>query len=368
MYHQEIDSLVNELTKTQLNPTEHWILLVASRSAPKVNNVIEVLNYRRIDFVGAVFPAIIWNGKVHDIGFLSLKVKLKSKPVLIPELEEETLNQELENSISAEGMALPGASLIFIDGYYLNIENFINKTFNRYSNKIQFYGAGTGVQKGKEPSIFDNNGFYKNAVAYMMLDLNISVGIMHGYNRVAEPLLLTKSSQNILQEINYQNAFRIYQDILKHNFGIRIFSDDYYDTVKKYPIGIIKTGGEDLVREVVSITGKGEIICSGDIPVNDYMNLLNGEQLDFFQAADQAVKDSITNAYEPKLVLIFDCFSRSDMIKGAFQKEITRIYGITNELLEPESVFGAISMGQIVNGPDNTLIYYKKTVSAATFY
>ncbi len=368
IFFENIDGLLETLTQTALDRDEYWLIYIASGSESESEVIRESLNLRKVSFHAVVLPALISRNKVYYHGFMALKLVLKVPPLLFTDLNARKVNSLLKKRLPVSLLQLPASALLFVDGYFFSIEKLINETFSRYTPILQFSGCGTGIQSSHVPSIMDNNGSYKNAALLLIPDMNLSVALMHGYKRLAEPVLVTKCRQNILQELNYQNAFRVYRNLLKDNFSILINRGRYYDIAREYPLGIYNSTVEDRVREIVAVTEKGEIILSGDVFENQYMGLLHAEPFDFFRAADRAVIDAASGIPEIKMIFFFDCIMRNNKIKGTFKKEADRAYSIATDLAPAERFMGALTIGQIVNGEGGSLYFYKNTVSALAFF
>lgn len=368
MYFTNIDDLIKKLSSQNLDKNEEWWISVAAESRLEVPGLITAANYRKINIFGCVVPGILWEGEFKAVGFLAIRLEVLTKPILVSSIEPKMvakLKQELPHVVNS---ALPQSLLVLVDGYGLTIDNFLDSLVSITGDRFNVFGGGTGVSGVQDASIFTSAGLFKNGALIFPMTGNVSIGLRHGFKRVAAPLTATKARQNVLIEIDYQNAFRVYQDLLDEHLGIKIPKYNFSEIAHDYPLGIYRDRSEDLIRDLIAVTSRGEIICDGEIPENIFIGVLQGEERNFIAAEEEALQESIDTPFPPKKIFVFDCILRKKMLGPNYVREAKRIFELSNSLAPDADVAGILTLGQIAPSESDRLDYYNKSISFASIF
>ncbi len=171
------------------------------------------------------------------------------------------------------------------------------------------------------------------------------------------PLKITKSNGNILQSIDNENAFSVYNDILEEVENIRLSREGFFAFAKDHPFGIVLKGtAEVVVRDPIAVNEDNEIICVADIPQDAELYVLHGNVSSLLASSEQIAAECSkfsASAYTPYL---FDCISRAMFLEDKFDLEL---YNIQRLIKYP--VEGALSIGEIASQENGSLAIHNKS-------
>jgi len=153
--------------------------------------------------------------------------------------------------------------------------------------------------------------------------LNFGFGIKHGWKPLGKIRRVTKSSGNVIREIDGLSAVKLYEDYLGKDFlelakelrRISIF----------YPIGVYLSGEKEyLLRNVISIKDDGSLVTQGDVPTDSKIRLMIGTKDSCLAATADACKEAKINlgAQKEKFVMVFDSASRFMLLGRQCAREL----------------------------------------------
>lgn len=310
---------------------------------------ISLLKNIDINVYGAVFPDIIFESKVYKTGLMAFPIESQTKVIL-----EKSLNQSRLTNDDFIGIK---SIISIVDGFSEDITFFLENLFEKLEDYTQIIGGGAANMSIKDaPVIFNNEGIYGNAGLLICKMSTINIGVKHGWKPMKGPFLVTSSNKNILQQIDYKNAFKIYKKIVEKDCGRKITKDNFFDISKSYPIGIVKYEGEVIVRDPFMIENDNLIVV-GDIPINSVIYILHGNKKTLIKSALKASKAAKKQTTSIDSVLLFDCKSREMYLGDDFKLELNQI----SEQLDNKPIYGAITIGEIANSGDNYVNFFNKT-------
>lgn len=161
-------------------------------------------------------------------------------------------------------------------------------------------------------------------------EIDLGVGIKHGWNPLGKYRKITKTHANIIKEIDNQPAISIYEE----------YFDEETKTLKKeplsmmgmlYPIGMkIPDEKEYIVRNPFKIGEEGDLICTAELPEGSDIRLMIGNKDGVINAAKKATITALKNLGDkkPKFALVFDSISRKKLLGRNSYKEIEAIKNI----------------------------------------
>jgi hypothetical protein len=267
---------------------------------------------------------------------------------------------ELESISPPEGTQ---ATLItLVDGLMKNIPEMLTSIHNRFGEYGSFFGGGAGsLSLQQAPCLFCNKGFYQDAAIVCLVDQSSKAGVRHGWEKLHGPLVATKTDRNTIYELNWQNAFEVYHQIVSEDVGHSFDADHFFDTSKGYPFGIYREGAEDIVRDPIAVTPEGGLVCVGAVPENAVLHILKGQNKNLIASARQAGLDCKEGNSQAKDILVADCISRVIFLEEHFPEELKSVReGL--ELDEDTPLEGMLSLGEISSFEDGTLTFYNKTI------
>lgn len=360
----EIVGVVDAIENLNVKNNETVLLLMAERNLPDIDNLVSELNKLKIDFIGAIFPGIIHNTDTYDTGTIVHVLPTIQKPILIKGIN--TSQKKLEQSISPfSPLCKKGTTaFIIVDGMTTDVSPFLTSMYNLFADSIEYLGCGAGfIDMEQRPCIISPDGFFEDAALILFLDASCKIGVQHGWVQDIGPLVVTKSEDNIIKELNWRNALGVYREALLTNYQVDINIDNGYNVLSHYPFGIYVEGHEDLIREVFKINEKGELVCAGNIPENVVLYILKSDKKKMLHAAEMAVKECLEeNEIDAEHCLVMDCIGRSSYLQDDFIEELSTIKnGLENKNIDliPE---GVLSAGEIASMKGDVLEYFNKTI------
>ena len=137
---------------------------------------------------------------------------------------------------------------------------------------------------------------------------------------------------------------------------------NFFDIAKGYPFGINKIGSEKIVRDPISVSEDGALVCVGEVPEGSFVDILAGNTQSLVNAAGSAMqqgKASYAGESSCQAALFIDCISRVLYLEDNFKLELEAVHDDDLPLI------GALTLGEIANSGDDYLEFYNKTAVIA---
>ena len=340
-YHETQESLISSLDKEK-----KYLLLVAEQS----NFSYELLPKDFI-FYGGIFPYVIYEGKHNKSGMVLVEIYEDVYVTCIPKMQYASLDNVCKDDAKSIFVILDGLSSFIVE--------FLENLFEITPIESKMIGGGAGkLTLQQEPVVFTNVHFLQDAALIFSSNKEMGVGVNHGWQILHGPLIATKTDKNILQELNYENAFDIYKEIVEKDSGKKLTKENFFDIAKSYPLGITIYNSEVVVRDPI-MTDEKELVLVGEMDANSVVNVLKGKKENLIKAAGiasiTANKHSID---ESKSSLVVDCVSRLLFLEEDFTKELFEIKKHTKPYLKQ---WGMLSLGEIANANERNIEFYNKT-------
>lgn len=341
-----------------------WMLCVADRHGDQMPTLLQSFRTNGMRVCGGLFPGLIEGASTRDSGVIAIPLPVSSQ-VASAELTAGSVTwQTTPPTVAAGSLA---SAIILVDCLALNIAGLLEDIYDRYGNRINYAGAGTGYHDVRPaPTLFTEQGIHSNIALLIMVPQLASVQVRHGWKRVMGPFVASRTNGHIIQELNWEPAGSFYRDeVVKQNpdyAGRPVFPD----MGSVYPLCISKEGGEDVMRDPILLTDANELMVLSDVAENSVMYLAHGDQDSLIQAARQAVED----CRMPKDVercFVSDCYSRALMLGDAFSKELEAVQQAMAKFTDvtPE---GVLALGEIASNGDQNLEFFNKTFVVALIH
>lgn len=342
---------INNCNKESVND---FVILCGEESGLDIPILIELLNQNGIRFCGGIFPGIIHGNQCFRDKVLLLPVQFDTEPVLIKGLD----NGDIQ--IPPLGALNPlGSLFILVDGLSNWISKFVYSLYNEIGSEYQVFGSGTGIRNfDRVNCVFCKEGFFKDAAVVVSFKNQITQSTRHGWKPIAGPYLATKTTANLLEQINWEPAYKVYKEIIEAEEKIELTDQNYYEYAKHYPFGVFRSSEENLIRDPVSIAENQSIRFGAEIPSNSVLYLMKSEIDDMLLAGHDVCEDAISRCNNPKFLFIADCISRTWILNEQFDAELENIAVKAKGI----PVFGVLSMGEISSADGALLDYHHKTI------
>jgi len=223
-------------------------------------------------------------------------------------------------------------------------------------------GAGNNF-KSAQTFQFINEEISSDALAAVLLQSStpLGIGISHGYRPVGRPLIVTRSDNNIIYELDGQPAFEFYQQAWAGE-APDLELEEFRLFAKAHPLGLPQLRGEYVIRDLVGINPDGAIECASMIPENAVVYMMATDHDGLITAARDAAKEAIAelDGRPPAAVMVFDCATRLLLLGDDIAQDVDHI----RDVIGPETpLIGMFSFGEIASPPQGgQAAFYNKTV------
>jgi hypothetical protein len=250
--------------------------------------------------------------------------------------------------------------MILVDCQAPGISKLLEDTFDHFGNHICYAGAGVGFHDLRQaPSVFTGTGFIPHGGLLLYIPSRATVNVRHGWSRVHGPFIATRVRGNVIQELNWEPAGSFFRDQVEALAPALKGRPVFPDLVSGFTLSIGKEGGEDVIRDPISINAADELVVLSDVPENAAMYLSQGDASSLLQAAQQAVAecnpaDAVDNCF------IVECFSRALMLKDGFPRELEAVTAALQKFTDVPAE-GILALGEIASSGRTSLEFYNKT-------
>ena len=177
-------------------------------------------------------------------------------------------------------------------------------------------GASCPAPPGHRAYQFYDDQVMTNAVVGAVIgsDAPMGIGLRHGWRRVGEPMIVTKSAYNVVHTLDDEPAARAYLRRLGAPPQAFFQPSAFERFAERRPLGVRSRSG-DVVRNVgssVHLTD-GWLCSSGDVPEGALVWPMEGDTASVLDAAGDACHDAVATLGErkPLGMIAFDCETRA---------------------------------------------------------
>lgn len=355
--------LIENLKKMEFSPEVKSVIILMTDDGvcnPEFMNPL-LTNFKK-PIIGGVFEEIIVKSVRKNNGALLLPLTFTLKTELFEfHTDKSSVYEKMEASFS-ENIPSTGSIYIFEDAFVDGKTDFVEGLFNFFGFNFKYVGAGCGSYVFKSfPCVIHNTGVFANAAVIGLTHELVALGVAHGWHSISDPLKVTEVALSKVITINWEPAFEAYKRIVENHSG-RFFDDsNFLDIAKSYPLGLVKIDGEMVVRDPIMVED-GILHFFDKIDIGQYICVLHGNVDSLLDGAQKAKDNCIgsidTTEISNEYVFCIDCFSRVKFLETDFVRELDVISG-------NQTVFGALTFGEIANVGQSFLEIYNKTVIVA---
>ncbi len=316
-------------------------------TVPVSNEIVkEVKSILNCPFVGCYTEGIIHGGKlVNGAGAMAISgVKAVTEISNSPEKIGEKLS-----------VLKSGSVITFIDWMTGNISRILRNMYNYLSYNFSYIGGCVGNFNEKRSFQFTENGGGKKLCS-AGINLRMKVSFDHGWEVMKGPFIMSRFSGNRVYELDGKRAIDVYCKVTgccKENFD---------ECRKRHPFGFICACGKYKLRSPVSYSDDGSIDVLSELPYSSVTYIMECEEEDILNAAENAARDAITNySGNAKFAVVFDCLSRKQLLRKKFREELKRI----DEIISIPYI-GMLSIGEIASTQRSYIpSFHNKTIVVA---
>jgi hypothetical protein len=193
--------------------------------------------------------------------------------------------------------------------------------------------------------------------------LHVGYGSVGGWDPFGPERMITRSSGNVLHELDGQSALALYKKYLGPQAA------DLPASGLLFPLSLrVHEDETGIVRTILGINEEEQSITfAGDVPEGAYVRLMKANFDRLIDGASQAAQASITTigASSPDLAILISCVGRKLVLKQRIEEEVESV----REILGDRTVLtGFYSYGEISPfSPSGTCELHNQTMTITTF-
>jgi len=195
---------------------------------------------------------------------------------------------------------------------------------------------------------FDGREVLTDAVVTAAIgsDAPLGIGVRHGWRRVGEPVLVTRSEGNRIFELDEQPALDVYLERLDAPAAARTDANEFTRFALTHPLGIGRRSGEDQVRFIGGADFEDRsLACIAEVPPAAMAWFMEGDRDSVLEATDAACSDALMplDGNPPLGMIVFDCIARRGVLGEGIEEEIRRLSSVAGRV----PVAGFYTYGEI---------------------
>jgi hypothetical protein len=340
-----------ELTSNIPSIQPNLILLFGATNLIKSNIHTDILktNYPKAILVGCSSSGEIAGTHVHDdtlvatlVEFESTRIKYVYQTIEDPsdsydagkKLVSQLIDPELKHVfVISEGLQINGSELV--RGLRDVLPAQIAATGGLAGDGALFSETFILNEKGNSQSkMVSAIGFYGN-------NLQISYSSLGGWDSFGVERLVTKSTGNVLFELDGVPALQLYKSFLGD------YAKDLPASGLLFPLNLrAERNSEPVVRTILAVDEENQSLTfAGDIPEGSYVRLMKANFDRLIEGAIGAAKGTLSkNNKDPELAILISCVGRKLVLKQLIEEEVE---GVKEVLGTQALLCGFYSYGEI---------------------
>lgn len=353
-----IESIVDEIKQIPRTEDDTILMLVGEHTTINIEQLLDALRQQEIPVAGGIFPGIIHGNQKYETGIVATALPMIFKPTVVNGLDttDFAVSKPLFDRNSNRYTAL-----ILVDGLTNYIATFLDKLFRQFDNSISYIGGGAGsLSFEQKPCVFDSHGIYQDTAIILWVKATTRLGVRHGWKNAKGPHIATRTKGNIVYELDRKPAFEFYNNFITMKTHQSLTHENFFSIAKQYPLGIYHPGVDRIVRDPITFTDDGGLVCVGEVPQNSLVYILHGEKQHLIADARRAAFEAVENLRGCQHNFIVDCISRVLFLEDDFSKELD---AVSEALPENSSTpFGVLSLGEIGTYGTGRVEFFNKTM------
>ena len=160
-------------------------------------------------------------------------------------------------------------------------------------------------------------------------DAPLGIGVRHGWRRIGEPMLVTRSGGNRVYTLDGEPALDVYVERLGARAPVHANQEELARVALVHPLGLSRRAGEEQIRFIAGGDfAERSLSCIAEVPQGGLVWIMEGDAESVLEATDAACDDSLLalDGRPPLGVLAFDCVARRGVLGDqGIRVEIERI-------------------------------------------
>ncbi len=354
------NEFANAVAGFDSEPGRHVMILLSETHQRQLETIVGALDRAGVRFFGGVFPGLIVGRELKTRGAVLKSVKLLDSPRIV-DLSQAGQLQESVAGMPEVADDKPTLH-VFLEALSPHIGSFLDRLFDNYGNRYNFFGAGCGNRNLEQlPAVFDNSGAYVQSAVLALVDRRGEVGVAHGLQRIKGPFVATRTEGNVIQELNWDNAFKVYIEALPPEYR-DVPREQFWERVsQQFPVGLHKENSEDIIRDPLNVTPEGGLVCMSEVPVNSVLYISDSQADRMVAAAGAVIAEVAGRCDAVEDCLVCDCLARNLYLGDDYRNELDAISDGLAAAAPRLTAEGALVLGEIAGDGERALELHNKT-------
>jgi hypothetical protein len=221
--------------------------------------------------------------------------------------------------------------LLLSDGLAGDQQEIVRGAYRAAGASVPLVGgcAGDGLQMQATHQFFGDRVMQRAVVAAAIgSEAPLGIGVRHGWRRVGEAMLTTRSESCIVYTLNDEPALDLYLRLLDAPPEAHTDPAAFTQFALTHPLGLSRRSGEEVRFIAEANFDDRSLVCIAEVPQGGLTWLMEGDEDSVLEAADAACADALAalDGEPPVGVVAFDCIARRGILGDrGIQREVDRI-------------------------------------------
>jgi hypothetical protein len=210
--------------------------------------------------------------------------------------------------------------MLLTDGLAGDQQEIVRGAYGVVGASVPLVGgcAGDGLEMQSTYQLHNDRVLHNAVVgAALTSDAPMGIGVRHGWRRVGEPVLVTRSSNNRVYTLNERRAVDVYLEHLEHPPEAESDPAAFTRFALTHPLGLSSRSGEAHVRFVGDANfADGSLGFIAEVPQGGMAWFMEGDDASVLQATELACSDALAplDGQPPLGLIAFDCIARRGIL------------------------------------------------------
>lgn len=288
------------------------------------------------DIIGCTTSGEILSTEVYDDSLVVTALELASTPIKVIRASSDQFDSSFDAGVSLAG-SLSKDHLKYVmvisDGQQVNGTELVNGLSRELPETVLITGGMAGDGDRFEETIVWHNdtieagdivicGFYGDTI-------RIGHGTLGGWNSFGPDRTITKSSGNVLYELDGQPALELYKSYLGE------FSEQLPSSALRFPLSLCLHGEDEaVVRTILSIDEDNQsMVFAGDMPEGATAKLMKANFETLIDGANSAANGAMQSLCEtsPQLAILISCVGRRLVLSQRVYEELEAVQEVMTD-------------------------------------
>lgn len=209
--------------------------------------------------------------------------------------------------------------LLLTDGLAGDQQEIVRGAYAVLGASVPLVGgcAGDDLKMSRTYQLFNDRVLGDSVVgAVLSSDAPLGIGVHHGWRKVGDPMIVTRSSENRVFALDDRPALDVYLERLSAPADARADPAAFTRFALTHPLGLERRSGEPQVRFIAEADfGDRSLGCIAEVPQGGVTWLMEGDDSSVLQATEAACRDALGGLDSAPLgMLAFDCIARRGVL------------------------------------------------------